>query len=80
VTNAIRHGQASSVHIALSFELKQLVMQVSNNGTLPHKLENTGSGIKGMEERTQLLGGQLKVVAEDCFVVTTILPNHQVDA
>lgn len=79
VTNAMRHGQASTVHIELSYGYKELVMQISNNGTVPEFLSPMGVGMKGMEERTQLLGGQLLVERGEQYTITTILPRHQIE-
>lgn len=78
ITNAIRHGGATSVQIHLIYETKQITMSVSNNGQLPTAQTVKGLGMTGMEERIKLIGGQLHVTIDSPFTVTTVLPTfHQ---
>jgi two-component system NarL family sensor kinase len=78
ITNAIRHGSATQVHIQLTYETKQITMRISNNGKTPNEFSVKGIGMTGMEERSKLIGGQLLVTTEDRFTVTTVLPTfHQ---
>jgi two-component system NarL family sensor kinase len=75
ITNAIRHGAATEVQIDLHFEPKLITMHVINNGAVLSADSDKGLGISGMEERTQLVGGQLLVSYESPFTVTTRLPT-----
>jgi signal transduction histidine kinase len=75
ITNAIRHGAATEVHLALDFEPKMITLHVINNGVAPSADSSKGLGISGMEERTKLVGGQLHVAYESPFKVTTKLPT-----
>ncbi|MFD0697240.1 sensor histidine kinase [Paenibacillus sp. GCM10027628] len=77
VTNAIRHGAATQVRIQLSYESKQVTMNISNNGTLPPDTSIKGLGISGMEERAKLIGGQLFVSVDERYNVTTVLPTYR---
>jgi two-component system, NarL family, sensor kinase len=74
ITNAIRHGHATQVTITLHYERKQIILKVSNNGSIPLKIEKNGIGISGMEERTRLLGGRLQLDYSDPFTLTTFIP------
>jgi two-component system, NarL family, sensor kinase len=74
ITNAIRHGSATEVTIKVSYEPKQVIMQVFNNGILAES-NSKGLGLSGMEERTKLVGGKLMIAAEDHFTITTLLPT-----
>nr|CUX79070.1 Nitrate/nitrite sensor protein NarX [Niallia circulans] len=76
VTNALRHGQATEVLIELSFEESNVSMTVSNNGTLPDSAAvGRGLGLSGMEERTRLVGGELRIQTGGRFAVTTLVPT-----
>ncbi|NOV03329.1 sensor histidine kinase [Paenibacillus planticolens] len=77
ITNAIRHGGATRVHIQLIYETKQITMHVANNGQPPAGETVKGLGMTGMEERSKLIGGQLYVACEAPFSVTTVLPTFR---
>lgn len=79
ITNALRHGQATEVVIALEYGAEELRMTVSNNGTLPPEGEDIrrGLGLLGMEERVRLVGGRVQVVTGPRFAVRTILPRRE---
>ncbi|MZQ81742.1 sensor histidine kinase [Paenibacillus sp. 5J-6] len=77
ITNAIRHGGATSVQIQLIYETKQITMSVSNNGQVPTGQTAKGLGMTGMEERSKLIGGQLLVTMDSRFTVTTVLPTFR---
>jgi signal transduction histidine kinase len=74
ITNAIRHGRATQISIRLYYELKQIILTVSNNGSIPVEIEQKGIGIRGMEERTHLLGGRLQIDYSEPFTLTTFIP------
>jgi PAS domain S-box-containing protein len=63
-TNVTRHAQASAVHLRLSEEEEHLVLEFTDNGTgiMPHQITQARSlGLRGMEERTALLGGSFAI-------------------
>jgi signal transduction histidine kinase len=62
LTNAIRHGQASSIELKLRVQPGLLLLEVIDNGTAgasPKVTQLPGRGIRGMRERAALLGGTL---------------------
>lgn len=83
ITNALRHGNADSVWITLSYTDHEVIMETGNNGQLPGeesllRLENGGGmGLKGMGERTALIGGTLELRLEPQFTVITRLPVYR---
>jgi len=79
ITNAIRHGGASEVAILVTYEPHQVTMEVSNNGEVPSNVERRGLGLSGMEERTALLGGSLRIDSRFPFTVRTCLPTGQLE-
>lgn len=76
ITNAVRHGGASSVAIGLDFAADQVTMSISNNGKVPEVITQ-GMGLKGMQERLAMLGGKLKVTLDPTFVISTIVPYYE---
>lgn len=77
ITNAIRHGQASSVTIMLTYEDRQVQMTVQNNGLVPDIDLHKGLGLRGMQERTELVGGELTWCCDEQFCITTTLPHYR---
>ena len=80
ITNALRHGEATEIHIKMNYSESEITMEVSNNGQLPQgeplgRLQRSGGmGLKGMTERTQLVGGVLELRLEPYFAAITRLP------
>jgi two-component system sensor histidine kinase UhpB len=88
LTNAIRHGQARQVEIALRQEQNVVTLTVADDGAgfAAQPLETSGSrqgvGLEGMHERAQLLGGTLRVRSrpgEGCVICARV-PLSPVEA
>ena len=64
LTNALRHGQASAVHLSLRMDTDNMTLEVSDNGqglaTLP-PADSGHYGLRWLAERAQALGGQLRL-------------------
>lgn len=62
VTNIMRHAQASKCHIRLAQVNRQVLLKISDNGIagMTQSLRK-GSGLNGMTERVQSLGGSLHI-------------------
>ncbi len=70
LNNAHRHAQAENITVELQFDKKTIRLQVCDNGKgfeVPSYLTDltrTGHfGLVGMRERSQLIGGELKIVS-----------------
>ncbi|MBI3729483.1 MAG: sensor histidine kinase [Burkholderiales bacterium] len=64
ITNIIRHAQASQCHIRLYLQDAHAVLKISDNGVAGKTgAVRKGSGLNGMNERVQALGGSLQVSA-----------------
>lgn len=74
ITNAVRHGGASAVEIELNFANDSVTMNITNNGKLPQDDIRYGMGLRGMQERLTMLGGQLSVKMDREFVLSTVVP------
>ncbi|MEK5240036.1 sensor histidine kinase [Paenibacillus sp. FSL L8-0470] len=83
ITNALRHGKAAAVWITLSYSEQEVVMEVGNNGKVPEgdqlrRMQGSGGmGLKGMTERTNLIGGTLELRTEPQFTAITRLPVYR---
>jgi signal transduction histidine kinase len=68
ITNAIRHGHAKHIFIDLQFDLKQVRLQISDDGGGFAAEDSTKDmtshfGLLGMKERTEKIGGVLRIVS-----------------
>ncbi|OBZ07860.1 hypothetical protein A8L34_24825 [Bacillus sp. FJAT-27264] len=81
ITNGLQHGKATTISIRLAYSPSEVTMEISNNGLLPHdknRLQSRGGmGLKGMEERTSLVGGTLELRLEPEFALITRLPVYK---
>jgi signal transduction histidine kinase len=67
LTNVIRHSQASAVDVRLAQEDGTLVLRVADNGRgfdAVALAQGKGFGLRGMQERVHILGGELQVQTE----------------
>jgi signal transduction histidine kinase len=76
LTNAVRHANARNIWLSLSREEKILRLEVRDDGLRrgPHIV---GQGLRGMQERVELLGGRVEIDAapEGGFRLRVILPS-----
>ena len=83
VTNALRHGQARHIQIALVQEDGARVLRITNDGQAfnPDKAEESdGLGIRGMRYRAEMIGADCQIMAGliDGAVVRCVLPEPEV--
>lgn len=80
ITNALHHGRATLIWIRIDYSENAVTMEVSNNGALPEVnkpiilQKSGGMGLKGMSERTHLIGGTLEMRQAPQFTIITRLP------
>lgn len=75
LTNAIRHAPGRAVHVSLTHTDAGLVVRVADDGTPPAS-HAEGSGLRGMRERVEALGGTLSAGATPRgFVLEARLPT-----
>ena len=63
ITNALRHGRASHIHLRCGHVDAELMLEVSNDGETPRRVE-FGNGLTGMRERLQAMGGRIELDSE----------------
>jgi signal transduction histidine kinase len=64
LTNALKHADASRVQVAASYRKQRLIITVSDNGT-GGATAAAGSGLRGLANRVEALGGRLSVSSPD---------------
>ena len=68
ISNAVRHGEASTIHLELSFGPRSVRLRVSDDGRGfdPDELARDTAhwGIVGMRERAERVGAQLRLVSQ----------------
>lgn len=80
VTNAVKHAKAKEVKICLRRDREQLVLTIQNDGLgFPtQRFQNSGMGLKIMQYRASVIGGNFKVEpvaeAKEGTVVTCTFP------
>lgn len=74
LTNAVRHGHATEMDIRLHYGKAAVTMEVCNNGRLPEGPSPRGIGLRGMEERVELLGGQLSTDCSEIYTLRCTIP------
>ncbi|MGN7415191.1 sensor histidine kinase [Paenibacillus sp. SAF-068] len=81
MTNALRHGNASSITVELVFRNQEVSMSVRNDGKInPRSSKGSGIGQEGMRLRTQTVGGTLEIQSAYPYTVITRIPiTNQMD-
>jgi two-component system sensor histidine kinase UhpB len=80
ISNAVRHGAPSSVHVAVECRDQGLTLRVEDDGAggMPRDATHDGFGLAGMEERLKALGGTLEISSGQGWRVTAWLPAETV--
>jgi signal transduction histidine kinase len=79
VTNAVKHGRASSIHVSLAKRDDSLELRIRDDGRgfTPAGEATPGLGIPGMRERLRQIGGGVTVTSDTGrgTVVTAFIPS-----
>lgn len=75
VTNAVRHGFATSIAVHMDCSGSAHCLQITNNGHPPRGPITEGGGIGGMRQKVAPHGGMLDVTTHPQFVLTVDLPG-----
>ncbi|MDE7333610.1 MAG: sensor histidine kinase [Lachnospiraceae bacterium] len=73
ITNAIRHGRAGKIMIAISIEYNVMNIWVKDNGIGCTHIEK-GFGLHHMEERLAMLHGSLNYYVDNGFILEASIP------
>lgn len=79
MSNAIRHSQADFIKVEAFIEKGRYVMVVNDNGSgfdVDHALQQTGLGLRNMQQRARLYGGRVSIESApgDGTQVTIVIP------
>ncbi|TWU35849.1 sensor histidine kinase [Novipirellula artificiosorum] len=79
ITNAVRHGSATEIEIAIQCEDGFCELRISDNGAGfdPRDRESLGSGMRSMGYRASVIGGRMSIVsgAHRGTIVSCIVPD-----
>lgn len=73
ITNAIRHGKAGKIWIAISMEYNVINIWIKDNGIGCIHIEK-GFGLHHMEERLRMLHGSLNCFTDNGFILEASIP------
>ncbi len=74
-TNAIKHGMASKIIVNINQTDSNIIISISNNGSLPNKLE-LGNGLNSIMNELNKYKGTIDFICEDQFTITATLKNN----
>lgn len=72
LTNALRHGKATKIHLVIHFSETRVKMVISDNGTGFQRLDR-GLGLTTMAERVQSLHGELDITSKEGRGATVVV-------
>jgi signal transduction histidine kinase len=75
VTNAVRHADAANLWLQVTTDADGVRLVARNDGSARPAAAAPGSGLLGMRERVESLGGKLAVRADAGFTVDAWLPS-----
>ncbi|NUT40936.1 MAG: sensor histidine kinase [Thermoactinospora sp.] len=74
-TNVLKHSQATQCDITVRFTGEEAVLEVRNDGVVRRAAEDLGSGLSGLTERLEAIGGKLTArPAGDEFLLVASVP------
>lgn len=76
ITNVLRHARATEVRLEFSDAGDTIHLTVADNGRGDIRAE--GSGLRGMRERVQMLGGSFHLDSSSGTTITVQLPAHAI--
>lgn len=81
LTNASRHGKASTIQVLLQYDQAQIMLQVQDNGIGNDELQY-GFGLTSMKERLAPLQGKLYIhsQADAGTMITCTIPNSSMES
>lgn len=82
--NVLKHSQADSVDVKMSFSDSNFTLSVTDNGKgfEKNKIIGNGMGLKNLEERAQLISAKVHIISrlEKGTTVQIIIPKEKLDA
>jgi PAS domain S-box-containing protein len=63
LTNAVKHSRATRVEVSMNCDGRTLMLEIRDDGIGGASMETAGTGLKGMADRANALGGRLTIVS-----------------
>jgi signal transduction histidine kinase len=80
ITNAVKHAHASNLWLRVTTDCDGVRLVARNDGSVRPTTVAPGSGLAGMRERLEALGGKLAVRMDAGFTVDAWLPSRTAQA
>ena len=80
ITNAVKHARASNLWLRVTTDCEGVRLVAHNDGGARPGTAASGSGLAGMRERLEALGGKLAVRTDAGFTVEAWLPSRTLQA
>lgn len=76
MTNAVRHGHANEIYVTIAKEGTNLILIIEDNGQGCKNIEK-GFGLNHMQDRIDLLGGNIRFYGSNGFIVIAEIPIRE---
>lgn len=76
MTNAVRHGKAHEIFISLAKEQDTLILIIEDDGVGCASIHQ-GFGLHHMQERVELLQGDIRFYGSDGFIILAEIPTRE---
>ena len=79
ITNSIRHGKALKVYVTMYMKNNKLILIITDNGIGCNKIKK-GFGLRHMQERVELLNGDISFESNQGFTIIAHIPIRRNDS
>ena len=79
LTNAVRHADAKTLHIAFAEDHKAYSVCFTNDGNQPQNEIVEGGGLGSLRQKTEQIGGAMEVLHQPKFVLKLTIPKKRGD-
>jgi len=76
ITNAVRHGHASVIYVTIAKEGNTLILIIEDNGKGCKDIKK-GFGLNHMQDRIDLLHGDIRFYGQNGFTIIAEIPIRQ---
>ncbi len=76
LTNSVRHGDAQNISVHLNFTPKMTEVEIMDDGSGCEEIHK-GFGLSGMEERLELIGGNIEYHGQPNFQIHMRIPRRE---
>jgi len=77
LTNAVRHGQSTHILVHMIYKQQTIEVMIHDNGIGCETIKK-GYGLKGMEERIEMIAGRITFQLDNGFLIHMIIPRKEI--